>query len=112
MELASPGQHGPALLALEPEQWLEHELRDPGLERMSDHLCAGRFLSPLSHFRGSLSPLLGGKQSFPQRTHLLWHQTATGIRLWRPPLLCSLLLYGPGPPRTQGPLRRLLGTKC
>ena len=48
VELAHPGRPQRALLALEPEQRLEHEPRDPRLERVPDHLCAGGLRAALS----------------------------------------------------------------
>ena len=48
VELAHAGRPQRALLALEPEQRLEHEPRDPRLERVPDHLCPGRLRAALS----------------------------------------------------------------
>ena len=50
-----------AVLALEPEQRLGHEPRDPRLERVPDHLRAGGVLAALSDRRQDLSPRLDAK---------------------------------------------------
>jgi hypothetical protein len=52
MELAHAGWPQRALLALEPEQRLEHEPRDPRLERVPDNLCTGSLRPALSHCPG------------------------------------------------------------
>lgn len=57
VELAHPRRPQRPLLALEPEQRLEHEPRDPRLERVPDHLRPGRqrprfSISPDVYHRG------------------------------------------------------------
>ena len=76
VELAHPGRPQRPLLALEPEQRLEHEPRDPRLERVPDHLRAGRLRPALPDLARRLSPRLGRRPRLPERAHLRRHHPA------------------------------------
>ena len=67
VELAHAGRPQRALLALEPEQRLEHEPRDPRLERVPDHLRAGRLGPALSDLPRGLPSRLGGRPGLHER---------------------------------------------
>ena len=84
MELAHAGRPQRALLALEPEQRLEHEPRDPRLERVPDHLRAGRLGPALSDLARGLSSRLGRRPRLPQRPHLRRHHAAARAGRRRP----------------------------
>ena len=64
-------QRPAALLALEPEQWLGHGLRDPRLERVPHHLRARGRLATLRDRSHRLSSRLCRRARIPQRPQLL-----------------------------------------
>ena len=110
--LAHQGRdRGRPLLALEPEQRLEHEPPDPRLERVPDHLRAGRLLAALRDRARGLPPRLGRRPRVPQRQDLLRRRAAARPRPRRPALLRPLLLPVPRPARPARPLRRLLAAE-
>ena len=80
VELAHAGRPQRALLALEPEQRLEHEPRDPRLERVPDHLRAGGLRAALSDPPRRLSSRLGGRPRLQERARVLRHHACRSGR--------------------------------
>ena len=80
VELAHPGRPQRALLALEPEQRLEHEPRDPRLERVPDHLRARRLRPALPDLAGGLPSRLGRRPRLHQRAQLRRHRRCRSAR--------------------------------
>ncbi len=78
---------------------------------MPDRVCTGGFVSYVPCFSESLPPGLGGQQPLPERAAVLWDHLAAGVPLRRAALLCPLFVPGPGSPRAERPVRRLLGTE-
>ena len=99
------------LLALEPQQRLEHERRDPRLERMPAHLRHGGLGAALSDRGRRLPSGLRGRPQFQKWPGVLRHPAAARARLRRPALLRALLLPRPRSARPEGPLCRLLGAE-
>ena len=111
MGLAHPRRREGPVLALEPEQRLEHESRDPRLERMPDHLCSGSVLAAVRDRRGRLSRGLGPEPDVHERPRVLRHWLTARTPLRRSAVPRPLFLPGARSSRPQGPICRLLAAK-
>jgi hypothetical protein len=109
-DLARPGGERP-LLALEPQQRLEHQPRDPRLERMPDHLRSGGILAALPDQCRRLPLRLGGRSNLQERSEFLRHPAAARAGSWRAAILLPLFFPGAGSARLEGSVCRLLAAE-
>ena len=109
--LAHPRRAQRAHLALEPEQRLEHEPRDPRLERVPDHLRARRLRPALRDLARGLPPRLGRGPGLRERPQLRRHHAAARPGRRRAAVPRALFLPRARPARPPRPLCRLLGAE-